>query len=73
MVDDVVKRFLSVGLTRDSLLRVLGPADSTDYFREYDFVYWLGPERGWMSIDSEWLVVRLDPAGNVSEVRIVTD
>jgi hypothetical protein len=36
-------------------------------------VYWTGPERGLMSIDSEWLVMRLDGAGRVAEVSLVTD
>ena len=36
-------------------------------------VYWLGDERGYMSIDSEWLVVRLDGEGKVAEYRIVRD
>jgi hypothetical protein len=31
------------------------------------------PERGFISIDSEWLVVRFDTAGKVSEYRIVRD
>ena len=35
-----------------------GVPPPTDYFREYDYAYWLGPERGLFSIDSEWLVVR---------------
>ncbi len=36
-------------------------------------VYWLGPERGLIRIDSEWLVLRLDEGGVVREFRIVRD
>jgi hypothetical protein len=36
-------------------------------------VYWLGPERGFIRIDSEWLVLRLDQSDIVREVRIVRD
>jgi hypothetical protein len=35
--------------------------------------YWLGPERSYFSVDSEWLVLRLDRAGRVVEYRIVRD
>lgn len=33
----------------------------------------LGPERGFMSIDTECLVIRLGPEGKVIAYRIVTD
>ena len=36
-------------------------------------VYWLGPERGFMSIDSEWLTLNFDQAGKVRDVDIVRD
>ena len=36
-------------------------------------VYILGSERGFMSIDSEWLVLRIDAAGHVRDVKIVRD
>jgi hypothetical protein len=36
-------------------------------------VYWLGPERGLVSVDSEWLVVRLRPDGRVGVAQVVTD
>ena len=41
-------------------------------FREYDYVYWLGPERGAISIDSEWSVLKLD-TGSVVQAEHVTD
>ena len=55
------------------IISVLGTAPPTDYFREYDFVYWLGPERGLFGIDSEWLVLKYGADGRVTEYRIVTD
>lgn len=36
-------------------------------------VYWLGPERGLLGMDSERLVLRLDERQQVSEHRVVTD
>jgi hypothetical protein len=50
-----------------------GKPSEEGYFREWDLVYWLGPERGYMSIDSEWMVLRLGKDGKVAECRIVRD
>ena len=52
---------------------MLGEPPETEYFRDWDLVYWLGPERGFMSIDSEWLVLRLHENGRAAECRIVRD
>ena len=70
--------FLEEGCGGDLELRaeiesLLGPADETSYFRRWDFVYWLGPERGFIRIDSEWLVLRFDAEDRVSEFRLVRD
>ena len=73
MADDLLRRGLLKGLTADSLVRLLGPKPKTDYFASWDFVYWLGPERGFISIDSEWLVVDLGTDGKVARAEIVTD
>lgn len=73
MVDALLARQELRGRTRPEVVALLGEPDRTDYFRGYDLVYWLGPERGLMSIDSEWLVIRLDRAGRITERRIVTD
>lgn len=50
-----------------------GSRPGSGYYREWDLVYWLGPERGFYSIDSEWLVVRLGPEGRVSDCQLVRD
>lgn len=73
MVDDYLRRHPPVGRTRAEILRELGQPRPTSYFREYDLVYWLGSERGFMAIDSEWLVIRFDSAGRAIEGRLVTD
>ncbi len=52
---------------------MLGEPPSTGYFSDWDLVYRLGMERGFISIDSEWLVTRLGPDGRVVQARIVTD
>lgn len=73
MVDDLLERHALAAMDRRGVVRLLGEPDRTPYFREYDMVYWLGPERGLLSLDSEWLAIRLDGAGRVVEHRIVTD
>ena len=61
------------GLERADVVARLGNPPPTDYFNDWSMVYNLGAERGFISIDSEWLVIRVDDAGRVSEARIVTD
>lgn len=73
MVDDLIAKQTFRGRPRSSVVGLLGEPPSTDYFREYDLVYWLGPERSALGIDSEWLVMRLDSSKRVAEVRLVTD
>ena len=73
MVDDLLRRHNLVGMTHDELIALIGTPPKCGYFRDYQFVYWLGPERGYMSIDSEWLAVRFGPDDRVSAARIVRD
>jgi hypothetical protein len=73
MVDDLLRRHSLLGATRSEVEELLGKPTTTSYFQEYDLVYYLGPERSFVGIDSEWLVLRLDGAGRVSERRILTD
>jgi hypothetical protein len=73
MADDLLERSLLRHAPRDSVERLLGPGDQTEYFREWDLVYQLGPERGLIRIDSEWLVVSFAADGRVRDARIVRD
>jgi hypothetical protein len=72
-VDDLIAHTPIRGRSRADIVALLGEPSKTAYFKDYDLVYWLGPERGLMSIDSEWLVMRLDSLGRVSDFRLVTD
>ena len=72
MVDDLMRTRPLVGMSRAQLEELLGVPPPSEYFREYDYVYWLGPERGFVSIDSEWLVVRCGGDVVVS-AQVVTD
>lgn len=73
MADWLVMTDALVGLRRDEVIAKLGAPPATGKFADYDLVYHLGFERGLISIDSEWLVMRLDPSGTVTEARVVAD
>jgi hypothetical protein len=60
-------------MTRQHVIEPLGKPSDEGYFREFDLVYWLGPERGLISIDSEWLALRLGEDDRIIECRIVLD
>jgi hypothetical protein len=73
MVDDLLRSYQFRGMTRQQVVAIIGEPDKTEYFKDWDMVYWLGPERGWMSIDSEWLVFRLNEQKQVANYKIVRD
>ncbi|MBD0268765.1 MAG: hypothetical protein ICV77_10790 [Cyanobacteria bacterium Co-bin8] len=74
MVDDLLAQGLLTGQKQADVKVLLGePESEIGYFPEYDLVYHLGPERSFISIDSEWLVLKLDSSGQVSEAKLVTD
>lgn len=60
MVDDSLEQHELVGMKRSAIDALLGTPPQTSYFSDFDYVYWLGPERGFMSIDSEWLCIAFD-------------
>src|SRR4030042_924998 len=73
MADDLIKKDVLIGLTRSQVIELLGEPGDHGYFRSYDLVYWLGPERSFMGIDSEWLAILIDDNGLVSKVALVRD
>jgi len=73
MVDDLLKTHTLVGKQRIEIEELLGKSDTTPYFKNYDLVYWLGPERGAIRIDSEWLVFKMGTNQACVEAKIVTD
>ncbi len=73
MTGRLLARGTLIGLPREEVVRLLGEPPATGYFSDWDLVYWLGPERGFIGIDSEWLVLRLGADGRVVEARLVTD
>jgi hypothetical protein len=72
MVDDLLSRYKIVGMSRNEIDQLLGVPTPTMYFKDYDYVYWLGPERSYISVDSEWLGIRFE--NNIAvEARLLKD
>lgn len=68
---DLVRKHGLVGMTRAEVVDVLGPPTATNYFREWELVYWMGPEPGF-GVDSVWLLMRLED-DRVTEYSVTTD
>ena len=74
MVNSLMDRRLLDGRTQPQVVELLGTADDTSKWSDWDLVYHLGRERtGLFRIDSEWLVIRLDSSRTVSSYQIVAD
>ena len=61
------------GMTEAEVIALLGAPTETDKFKDHRLIYVLGPERGFISIDYEWLAVDFDSTGKVSNVTVVSD
>lgn len=72
MVNNLLKTRQVVGSRKAEIDSLLGVPQSTGYFKDFEYVYWLGPERGFFSIDSEWLCLNFRD-GVVSEAEIRRD
>jgi outer membrane protein assembly factor BamE (lipoprotein component of BamABCDE complex) len=73
MADDLIAHDKLNGMTRVEVVNLLGEPTKTNKFKDWDLVYWLGQERSFIPIDSEWLVVYFDANGLVRDYRIVKD
>ena len=73
MVDDLIRSKQLDHLRRADVELLLGKPSTENYFKDHDLVYWLGPERAYINIDSEWLAIDLDKDGVVHSYRIVRD
>lgn len=76
MVDDLLASGRLLGMTEGQVVRLLGPPASKDFpfgASECDMHYYLGPERGFMRIDSEWLFIKLDSDGRVARQWLYRD
>ena len=74
MVDDLLNDYDIKEMTKDEVIFLLGTPTTTEYFKDdNNIVYYLGNERGLISIDSEWLVIDFDESEKVSKYEIITD
>lgn len=73
MVEDLLAQEILMGRSRSEVMALLGEPDPPNGFQEYDLIYILGPERSFISIDYEWLVINFDPQGTVRTARLITD
>ena len=72
MVDNLLARHKLKGKSEEDIIALLGKPHETEHFSGWDMAYWLGPKRGFLPIDSEWLVLNFSNQA-VSEFAIVTD
>ena len=73
MVDDMLEKHNLVGQSNEQVIELLGNGTENPYFKEVDnYVYYMGDERGLISIDSEWLVITFDN-NVVIDVKIMRD
>lgn len=72
MVSDLLATQPLVGRSRGEVAALLGDLPKPPVPTR-EMTYELGPERGFISIDSELLVIRFDAAGRVTDVRLRTD
>ncbi|MBS6367001.1 MAG: outer membrane protein assembly factor BamE [Clostridiales bacterium] len=73
IVDDLLERYDLVGMTSEAVEALLGPpADETPFTEADTYYYYLGDERGLISIDSEWLALTFSD-GVVVEAAVTTD
>jgi hypothetical protein len=73
MADRLIAHRVLIGKTRSEVIEMLGEPPPTTYFNDSALAYRLGAERGFISIDSEWLVLQLGPGGRVSDAAIARD
>jgi hypothetical protein len=72
MIDDLFKLHLLKGRTGDEVQMLLGPADRTQPNHDRDLLYALGHDPGSWRLDVEWLVIRLNSSGRVSDYWVET-
>lgn len=72
MVSDLLSKHQLIGMTKAEIDELLGVPPQTNYFKDYDYVYWLGPERSAVGIDSEWLGIKFSN-GTVIKAEILRD
>ncbi|MBE7147777.1 hypothetical protein FUT12_09330 [Bacillus mycoides] len=74
MVDDLLQQHKLIGKSSEEITKLLGPPMETRSWEEgITTLYYLGNERGFISIDSEWLVLQFDKDGKVVKYEMQRD
>jgi len=76
MVDDLMTSGRLDGLTKDEVVAMLGPPAEKGFpggATDCDIHYFLGPERGFFRIDSEWLFITFGEHGKVKRYWLYRD
>jgi hypothetical protein len=74
MVDNLLEKYDFAEMPKNEVTELLGAATPTHYFKKKDnIVYYLGNERGIISIDSEWLIFKFDENEKVTSYEVKTD
>jgi hypothetical protein len=75
MIDDLTEKKLLDNLAKEEVIKLLGePLTDNPYFIESgrDMIYYLGPERSPVGVDSEWLLIWLTD-NKVDRYEVLTD
>ncbi|MDL2417614.1 outer membrane protein assembly factor BamE [Bacillus tropicus] len=74
MVDDLLQKYKLTGKSNEEITKLLGaPTETRNEESGVSTVYYLGNERGFISIDSEQLVLQFDKDGKVVEYKVHND
>ncbi|RHW42783.1 hypothetical protein D1B31_04175 [Neobacillus notoginsengisoli] len=73
MVDSLLSEVRLKGMSKAEIIDLLGEQGEEAYLESDNLVYYLGDERGFISIDSEWLIIRFDNHDRVTDYEIKTD
>ena len=76
MVDDLMSSGKLDGLTSQQVVELLGPPHDKSFpfgCTQCDIHYYLGPERGFIRIDSEWLFITFGKDGKVTRYWLYRD
>jgi hypothetical protein len=73
MVDDLIGKYLHVGMPMNEVLWLIGDPDKSPYFAPGEWTYCLGAERNLFGGDNEWLAIDFDERGRVERVWLDVD
>ena len=73
MADWLVLTRRLLGTSSSDVVALLGRPPPADKFRGNGLVYLLGPERGLISIDNEWLILTIGKGATVENAHVKSD